>query len=247
MPTFNFNGINYNLPGVYGALKVINQGGASLPDFNVGLIIGKSMKGIPYHSSTVGSELLRLYSSPDSLAKDYGYDDIYKSFVKAQAQGAQACFVLNAQRNSQASAVLADSQVSPGDSLTVKAAPKNYGVFGNDITLSIVESASEELINSTNTPSFTGLVSGSVASSTSTATTVTTAGWTVDNLINSWIVITGGTGYGQSRKITDNTATEVTVDIVTGKQLWYRDWETDRKSTRLNSSHSAKSRMPSSA
>ena len=30
--------------------------------------------------------------------------------------------------------------------------------------------------------------------------------------------------------------------------LWkYRDWETDRKSTRLNSSHSATSRMPSSA
>ena len=29
--------------------------------------------------------------------------------------------------------------------------------------------------------------------------------------------------------------------------LIYRDWETDRKSTRLNSSHSAKSRMPSSA
>ena len=30
-------------------------------------------------------------------------------------------------------------------------------------------------------------------------------------------------------------------------QTTYRDWETDRKSTRLNSSHSAKSRMPSSA
>ena len=29
--------------------------------------------------------------------------------------------------------------------------------------------------------------------------------------------------------------------------IMYRDWETDRKSTRLNSSHSAKSRMPSSA
>ena len=29
--------------------------------------------------------------------------------------------------------------------------------------------------------------------------------------------------------------------------ILYRDWETDRKSTRLNSSHSAKSRMPSSA
>ena len=34
--------------------------------------------------------------------------------------------------------------------------------------------------------------------------------------------------------------------IVTGPES-YRDWETDRKSTRLNSSHSAKSRMPSSA
>ena len=29
--------------------------------------------------------------------------------------------------------------------------------------------------------------------------------------------------------------------------LWYRDWETDRKSTRLNSSHEFVSRMPSSA
>ena len=28
---------------------------------------------------------------------------------------------------------------------------------------------------------------------------------------------------------------------------WYRDWETDRKSTRLNSSHLKLSRMPSSA
>ena len=31
------------------------------------------------------------------------------------------------------------------------------------------------------------------------------------------------------------------------KDLEYRDWETDRKSTRLNSSHRSLSRMPSSA
>ena len=30
-------------------------------------------------------------------------------------------------------------------------------------------------------------------------------------------------------------------------KAWYRDWETDRKSTRLNSSHITRSRMPSSA
>ena len=31
------------------------------------------------------------------------------------------------------------------------------------------------------------------------------------------------------------------------KKVGYRDWETDRKSTRLNSSHEIPSRMPSSA
>ena len=34
---------------------------------------------------------------------------------------------------------------------------------------------------------------------------------------------------------------------VRGKENRYRDWETDRKSTRLNSSHRSLSRMPSSA
>ena len=37
------------------------------------------------------------------------------------------------------------------------------------------------------------------------------------------------------------------IGIDSGTTNPYRDWETDRKSTRLNSSHSAKSRMPSSA
>ena len=41
---------------------------------------------------------------------------------------------------------------------------------------------------------------------------------------------------------------ERTLDIdITEDQLNYRDWETDRKSTRLNSSHEFVSRMPSSA
>ena len=35
--------------------------------------------------------------------------------------------------------------------------------------------------------------------------------------------------------------------IVVNKNADYRDWETDRKSTRLNSSHITRSRMPSSA
>ena len=45
----------------------------------------------------------------------------------------------------------------------------------------------------------------------------------------------------------ETTLTLTTHYTVTGVGNVYRDWETDRKSTRLNSSHSAKSRMPSSA
>ena len=45
-----------------------------------------------------------------------------------------------------------------------------------------------------------------------------------------------------------NSAQRITwKEVKSIEELGYRDWETDRKSTRLNSSHSAKSRMPSSA
>ena len=37
------------------------------------------------------------------------------------------------------------------------------------------------------------------------------------------------------------------VDSPSQVRALYRDWETDRKSTRLNSSHEIPSRMPSSA
>ena len=40
---------------------------------------------------------------------------------------------------------------------------------------------------------------------------------------------------------------QIILDLMSTDGIGYRDWETDRKSTRLNSSHSAKSRMPSSA
>ena len=42
-------------------------------------------------------------------------------------------------------------------------------------------------------------------------------------------------------------ANEVFRRACAGDEHAYRDWETDRKSTRLNSSHITRSRMPSSA
>ena len=45
-----------------------------------------------------------------------------------------------------------------------------------------------------------------------------------------------------------NTEADTALKIAQAtKKACYRDWETDRKSTRLNSSHITRSRMPSSA
>ena len=58
--------------------------------------------------------------------------------------------------------------------------------------------------------------------------------------------------YGRERDVGDGL--RVITDISEGDKIatinqtsGYRDWETDRKSTRLNSSHITRSRMPSSA
>ena len=50
-------------------------------------------------------------------------------------------------------------------------------------------------------------------------------------------------------KLKDAAKEQLKMDINQVIRDWerYRDWETDRKSTRLNSSHSGESRMPSSA
>ena len=52
-----------------------------------------------------------------------------------------------------------------------------------------------------------------------------------------------------SAEVIDNNLNNTGLQLTLCEEIadYYRDWETDRKSTRLNSCHSAKSRMPSSA
>ena len=66
--------------------------------------------------------------------------------------------------------------------------------------------------------------------------TETLQGWITNGIIK--------LGIDPDQKLTEGSLNNF---IVGGIVQEYRDWETDRKSTRLNSSHSAKSRMPSSA
>lgn len=194
---FTLNGKTYNVPGAYGFLDIIQQAGGNLPDFNVGLIIGKSMKGTNYLASDKGSELMLAYDNPNDVARDYGYDDIYNNFKEAQSMGAGTIFVLNAQANTQCSGNLLNVAAPV---LTAKASPKNYGVFGNDIKVGITEGASVEVFSS-----------GTASAGASTSLTDSTKTWVAHAYIGAWVKITGGTGVGQTRKISENTTTQITV------------------------------------
>ena len=69
----------------------------------------------------------------------------------------------------------------------------------------------------------------------------------MDNLT---LVIPFFNGHEYIYNLLSDIPAEMPVVIVDDQQrerAGYRDWETDRKSTRLNSSHRSLSRMPSSA
>ena len=92
-------------------------------------------------------------------------------------------------------------------------------------------------------PFLRNLVQGSVAG----------AMLAVENLPETlaWKAVEGGDnllrGQGKGTPPSPKEPPLIEKPIPVDTRLVYRDWETDRKSTRLNSSHSAKSRMPSSA
>ena len=60
-------------------------------------------------------------------------------------------------------------------------------------------------------------------------------------------IVYRGVTYCEVKETTEENMSEWIDYFADEGKVAYRDWETDRKSTRLNSSHSAKSRMPSSA
>ena len=66
--------------------------------------------------------------------------------------------------------------------------------------------------------------------------------WLKSNHITTYQV----TGYSGKLRTKDRNIT-IAYELPDKPKPSYRDWETDRKSTRLNSSHRSLSRMPSSA
>ncbi len=208
MGAFEFNGKTYDIPGAYGLVDVIQNAGAAIPDFQVGVIIGRSLKGCPYNlTGKKGSELFKAYSNSSDLLRDYGDDNIYRAYRYAARHGAETVFVVNASANTKWWGYLKDG--SSVNSIKLTAKDHFAGITGNDISSAIVESASTEPATAS------GSMSGAVTAATGTTLTNSGAGWTSTALVGKWVKITGGTGVGQTRKISANTATQLTVSTWT--------------------------------
>ena len=80
------------------------------------------------------------------------------------------------------------------------------------------------------------------------ATTAATASERTNN-VGADVIVDPRTPEGSFMRFSNMTSSDTTNNATPRRENnnGYRDWETDRKSTRLNSSHEFVSRMPSSA
>jgi hypothetical protein len=137
--SFVFNGKTYDIPGSYGLLEVIQNAGANIPDFQVGLIVGRSIKGVPYSANLPASQLIRAYDNGTDLIRDYGDDNIYNAYKYMSKHGGGMVFVINAMKNNVSySATLKDTTpVTAKDALVFTAKPNWAGVCANDAKIVI--------------------------------------------------------------------------------------------------------------
>lgn len=204
-----YNGKRYYTPQAIGFLSVEGAPGGTLADFNVGVIVADSPMGCPYNAVKYNEnstdealgvdEIFNLYSSKDALVRDYGDGDILTKFLYGKKTGLGAVFVLNTRPNTQAYCALDDDS---DDALIIKPRKHLYGAAGNWISIAVIESYSTEILDS---GTASGAATGTLIDSSKT--------WTDDQWNDKWVVITGGTGKGQARKISDTVASTDTINV----------------------------------
>ena len=151
MPLTLPNGQTFFVPGVFAVTQVVNESGTDVPVFNVGVIIGKQQKGVPYTQGiqngsvppvmTADQFILPFTNSADLAAEggDSGDNDILTMFGYAKAQGAGTVFTLNVNPLTALSGVAINNNAgTPALSLTAKSV--GFGAEANDIQLTIASS-----------------------------------------------------------------------------------------------------------
>lgn len=139
------DGVIHSIPGTYATTVIQNAGSRSVPEFNVGIIIGSGVKGLPFSAtSKLGSDLFKAFDDPLSFQREYGTElespmSMFHVYAKKMA-GMGRVYALNANPVTQMTGGLVTNQnVSPvADALTIST--KGYGAGYNDTSLTIAAS-----------------------------------------------------------------------------------------------------------
>jgi len=166
MAKFYFNGKLYSFPGAFGAIKAISSVGASIPEFQVGLIMGQQDKGKPY----LDADPFVGFSKLSDIWNYYGrYSDIAKAFEYAKKKGMSSCFCTGMSPSTQAECTALDE--TPVDSIVFTV--RDYGALANDHVIEIegvhnreigVGSSANFILGETVKDDATGLLTGIVIS-----------------------------------------------------------------------------------
>ena len=120
------DGVTILVPGVYGVVKIIQEGGDALPVFNVGVIFGEGVKGVPYvpgHGTPTmtADQFILPFTNTTDLIKQAGLegDSNAVTFMRyAKKKGAGRVFFLNVRPLTQLTGGVVQNAVS-GAVLTV--------------------------------------------------------------------------------------------------------------------------------
>ena len=131
--------------GVYAITKIIQQGGSALPVFNLGVIVGEGVKGVPYlvgsgTPTQTADQFILPFTNATDLQKQAGLEGDSKAvtfFRYAKKMGAGTIYYLNVRPLTKFSGGTV-ANVTPAPAITI--ASRDYGAFVNHTSLTIATS-----------------------------------------------------------------------------------------------------------
>ncbi len=203
------DGRTFVVPGVYGTIEVINQGGVNLPLFNGLLIIGNAKQGIGYDGGK-GGDVIKSFSNIAEAGAFYGNaSPIVAAMAEAKKGGAGVIHTLCVNPLTRASANITDGT---NPLFTLK--PKMYGAPGNDHKISIVVAGDKVTVSITK--AFSIFCTANVLISDKVLTLESVEGLTVGDMV--YLLDNTDTTEGSPQKITliDTVNKKITVESAHG-------------------------------
>lgn len=156
----------YLIPGVYAITKVVNEAGSSLPAFNVGVMIGKQTKGIPYSAAVndpndfKGGDIMQPFSNTADLEKAQGAEaegcELSTAMQYAKAVGAGTVFSMGVRPYTNLQSAAVPDKDVPANIMTFDSV--DFGAHVNDTQIKVAAN-----IHTVTPPAFTTFLTADAA------------------------------------------------------------------------------------